>query len=71
MKRYLHVRSALGSVPLLFAIIIAISAALAMEAHKQGHFDTAISEFRRATQTDPSFGQAYLNLGQEYVNSTI
>jgi len=39
-----------------------------VEAHKRGHFDTAIAEFRQATQTDPGFGQAFLNLGEEYYN---
>ena len=39
-----------------------------VEAHKQGHFDTAIAEFRQATQTDPGFGQAFFNLGEEYYN---
>ncbi len=35
-----------------------------VDAHKQGHFDVAAEEFRKATQTDPNFPQAYLDLGQ-------
>ncbi|MBV9269182.1 MAG: tetratricopeptide repeat protein [Acidobacteriaceae bacterium] len=40
-----------------------------VDAHKQGHFDIAISEFRKATETDPTFAQAFLNLGEEYANT--
>src|SRR6185437_14451726 len=38
-----------------------------VEAHRQGHFDTAIAEFRKATETDPNLTQGFLNLGEEYV----
>ena len=37
-----------------------------IEAHKQGHFDVAISEFRKATEADPNLVQAFLYLGEEY-----
>jgi tetratricopeptide (TPR) repeat protein len=37
-----------------------------VEAHKQGHFDEAISEFRKATESDPNLLQAFLYLGEEY-----
>ena len=37
-----------------------------MEAHKQGHFDTAIAEFRKATKADPNLAQAFLYLGEAY-----
>ena len=36
-----------------------------MEAHKQGRSDAAISEFRKATETDPELVEAFLNLGEE------
>jgi tetratricopeptide (TPR) repeat protein len=31
-----------------------------------GHFDTAIAEFRKATEADPNLVQAFLYLGEEY-----
>lgn len=37
-----------------------------IEAHKQGHFDVAVSEFRKATESDPNLVQAFLYLGEEY-----
>jgi tetratricopeptide (TPR) repeat protein len=37
-----------------------------IDAHKQGHFDAAITEFRKATETDPTLIQAFLYLGEEY-----
>lgn len=40
-----------------------------VEAHKQGHFDVAIAEFRKATQTDPNLFEAFLDLGEEYVHT--
>jgi tetratricopeptide (TPR) repeat protein len=40
-----------------------------MEAHRQGHLDVAITEFRKATESDPNFAQAFLNLGEEYYNT--
>jgi tetratricopeptide (TPR) repeat protein len=36
-----------------------------VEAHKQGRFDVAIAEFRKATETDPNLAEAFLNLGAE------
>ena len=36
-----------------------------VEAHKQGRFDAAIAEFRKATETDPNLAEAFLNLGEE------
>src|SRR5713101_4985469 len=36
-----------------------------MEAHKKGRLDTAIVEFRKATETDPNLVEAFLNLGEE------
>src|SRR4051812_43143174 len=38
-----------------------------LEAHKQGHFDVAITAFRKATEADPNLTEAFLNLGQEYM----
>lgn len=35
-----------------------------VEAHKQGQFDVAIKEFRKATETDPSLVEAFLDLGE-------
>ena len=40
-----------------------------VEAHKQGRYDAAIVEFRKATETDPNLAQAFLNLGEEYVQT--
>jgi tetratricopeptide (TPR) repeat protein len=40
-----------------------------VDAHKQRQFDTAIIEFRKATETDPDYAQAFLNLGEEYANT--
>jgi tetratricopeptide (TPR) repeat protein len=37
-----------------------------IQAHKQGHFDAAIAEFRKATEADPNLVQAFLYLGEEY-----
>ncbi len=37
-----------------------------VEAHKQGHVDAAIAEFRQATEADPNLAQAFLFLGEEY-----
>jgi len=37
-----------------------------IDAHKQGHYDAAVSEFRKATETDPNLVQAFLYLGEEY-----
>jgi tetratricopeptide (TPR) repeat protein len=35
-----------------------------VEAHKQGHFDVAIKEFRAATETDPTLVAAFVDLGK-------
>lgn len=35
-----------------------------VEAHKQGQFDVAIQEFRKATESDPNLVEAYLDLGE-------
>lgn len=40
-----------------------------VEAHKQGHFDVAIKEFTRASQMDPNLAEAFLDLGEEYVQT--
>ncbi len=40
-----------------------------VEAHHQGHLDAAIAEFRKATETDPNLPEAFLNLGEEYVQT--
>ncbi len=38
-----------------------------VEAHRNKDYKAAIAEFQKATQTDPNFAQAFLNLGEEYV----
>lgn len=40
-----------------------------IEAHKQKHFDIAIAEFRKATETDPKLVEAFLYLGEEYLQT--
>jgi tetratricopeptide (TPR) repeat protein len=40
-----------------------------VEAHRQGHYDAAIVEFRKATETDPDLTQAFLDLGEVYVET--
>jgi tetratricopeptide (TPR) repeat protein len=35
-----------------------------VDAHKQGQFDVAIKEFRKATEIDPNFAAAFLDLGE-------
>jgi tetratricopeptide (TPR) repeat protein len=35
-----------------------------VEAQKQGQFDVAIKEFRKATESDPNLAEAFLDLGQ-------
>jgi tetratricopeptide (TPR) repeat protein len=40
-----------------------------VDAHKQGYFDVAIEEFRKATQSDPNFPEAFLDLGQVYLET--
>jgi tetratricopeptide (TPR) repeat protein len=38
-------------------------------AHRQGQYETAIKEFTRASQLDPNLAQAFLDLGEEYVQT--
>jgi protein O-GlcNAc transferase len=38
-------------------------------AHRQGHVDVAITEFRKAAEADPNLTEAFLNLGEEYVQT--
>jgi tetratricopeptide (TPR) repeat protein len=40
-----------------------------VEAHRQGHLNAAIVEFRKATETDPNLPQAFLDLGEVYVET--
>lgn len=40
-----------------------------VEAHRLGRYDTAIIEFRKAAETDPSLPQAFLDLGEVYVET--
>src|SRR5258708_23802163 len=40
-----------------------------VDAHKQGHFDIAISEFRKATESDPNLAEAFLDLGEVYLET--
>jgi tetratricopeptide (TPR) repeat protein len=40
-----------------------------VDAHKQGNFSLAIEEFRKATQSDPKFPEAFLDLGQVYLET--
>ncbi len=35
-----------------------------VDAHKQGQFDVAIREFRKATESDPNLPEAFLDLGE-------
>ena len=35
-----------------------------VDAHKQGHFEAAAAEFRKATESDPSLVEAFLDLGE-------
>ena len=35
-----------------------------VEAHKQGQFDVAIKEFRKATASDPNLAEGFLDLGE-------
>ena len=35
-----------------------------VEAQKQGQFDVAVKEFRKATESDPNLAEAFLDLGQ-------
>ena len=38
-----------------------------VEAHKQKDYKTAIAEFRKASETDPNLPEAFLDLGEEYM----
>jgi tetratricopeptide (TPR) repeat protein len=38
-----------------------------LQADKQHHVDVAIVEFRKATELDPNFADAFVNLGQAYL----
>ncbi|MBV8866313.1 MAG: tetratricopeptide repeat protein [Acidobacteriaceae bacterium] len=38
-----------------------------VEAHRKKDFNAAIAEFRKATQTDPNLAEAFLDLGEEYM----
>src|SRR2546422_11384585 len=40
-----------------------------VEAHKQSRFDVAIAEFRKATEDDPNLVEAFLNLGEVYMEN--
>ncbi len=40
-----------------------------VEAQKQGQFDVAIKEFRKATQSDPNLAEAFLDLGEVYLET--
>jgi tetratricopeptide (TPR) repeat protein len=40
-----------------------------VEAHKQGRFDIAIAEFRKATESDPNLAEAFLDLGEELMQT--
>jgi tetratricopeptide (TPR) repeat protein len=40
-----------------------------VEAHRHGHFDVAIREFTKAAQLDPNLAEAFLDLGEEYVQT--
>ncbi|MGB7846940.1 MAG: tetratricopeptide repeat protein [Candidatus Acidiferrum sp.] len=40
-----------------------------VEAHKQGQFDLAIKEFRKATESDPNLVEAFLDLGEVCVET--
>jgi tetratricopeptide (TPR) repeat protein len=62
--------------PLFFCAVLQAappSAAQHMEAgvaaHKQGDVDVAIAEFKKAAQLDPSLAEAFLDLGEEYVQT--
>jgi len=40
-----------------------------VDAHRQGHYDTAIAEFHKAAESDPNLTEAFLNLGEEYMQT--
>ena len=40
-----------------------------VEAHKRGQFDLAVTEFRKATESDPNLVAAFLDLGEELMQT--
>ncbi len=40
-----------------------------VDAHKQGHFDVAILEFKKASEGDPNLAEAFLDLGEVYLET--
>jgi tetratricopeptide (TPR) repeat protein len=40
-----------------------------VDAHKQGRFDVAIQEFQEATKSDPNLVEAFLDLGEVYLET--
>ena len=38
-----------------------------VEAHRQKQFETAIAEFKKATESDPTLAEAFADLGEEYM----
>jgi tetratricopeptide (TPR) repeat protein len=40
-----------------------------VDAHKQGRLDVAIQEFQKATESDPSLAEAFLDLGEVYLET--
>jgi len=40
-----------------------------VDAHKQGRFDIAIQEFQEATESDPNLVEAFLDLGEVYLET--
>jgi len=63
------------TLPILWLALQSVSSAAAQHmdagvaAHRQGHFDTAITEFRKAAEADPNLTEAFLNLGEEYMQT--
>ena len=63
------------ALPILWLALQSVSSAAAQHmdagvaAHRQGHFDTAITEFRKAAEADPNLTEAFLNLGEEYMQT--
>ncbi len=61
--------------PILWLALQSVSSGAAQHmdagvaAHRQGHFDAAITEFRKAAQADPNLTEAFLNLGEEYMQT--
>ncbi|HTU46751.1 MAG TPA: tetratricopeptide repeat protein [Bryobacteraceae bacterium] len=64
----------IGPIILWFALQAAPSAAAlhmqaGVEAHRRGQFQEAIREFTLASRLDPDLPEAFLNLGEEYVQT--